>query len=253
MSTSPTGHFVWQELITPDVPKAKAFYQEIFNWTIKETPQEPVGVYTMINVGEMGIGGMMSPPQAPTMWLNYIGVDSVDDTVKKALDNGATAMMAGMDLPDVGRIAVLQDPQGATFGLYQSAKAYEIDPARMPGDGEFCWFELKTTDPVAAGKFYSALFDWDLKEMDGPMGLYLMVEIGGHQKAGIMNKQPGESGPPAWLSYVVVDDVDAATDKAKSLGAQVFMAPMDIPSIGRFSVIADPTGGVIAPFKWTGE
>ena len=118
-----------------------------------------------------------------------------------------------------------------------------------PATSTFCWNELMTGDVEAAKKFYTALFGWETKEMDmGPAGMYTIFSSAGKDCAGMM-KTPDENVPTAWLSYVTVEDVDASTSKAESLGAKVFVPPTDIPDMGRFSVIADPTGAAIGLYK----
>lgn len=118
-----------------------------------------------------------------------------------------------------------------------------------PATSTFCWNELMTGDVEAAKKFYTALFGWETKVMDmGPAGTYTIFSSAGKDCAGMM-KTPDENVPTAWLSYVTVEDVDASTSKAEGLGAKVFVPPTDIPDMGRFSVLADPTGAAIGLYK----
>lgn len=117
-----------------------------------------------------------------------------------------------------------------------------------PAHGTFCWNELLTRDVDAASSFYTTLFGWSVEEMDmGPAGTYHIMKAGDTQVGGIM-KLPAPEAPPCWLSYIAVDDVDAHTEKAKGLGATVCCEPTDIPNIGRFAVITDPTGATVALF-----
>ena len=118
-----------------------------------------------------------------------------------------------------------------------------------PATSTFCWNELMTGDVEAAKKFYTALFGWETKEMDmGPAGTYTIFSSAGKDCAGMM-KKPDEHVPTTWLSYVSVEDVDASTSKAESLGAKICVQPTDIPDMGRFSVVTDPTGAAIALYK----
>ena len=119
----------------------------------------------------------------------------------------------------------------------------------MPAVGTFCWSEQMSPDPAKAAKHYQALFGYAVEEKDmGPMGTYRVMKRGDRMTCGIM-KNPKDGVPSSWLHYIAVADVDASTRNAKEIGAQVFMEPMDIPKIGRFSVLADPTGSVVALFK----
>ncbi len=129
----------------------------------------------------------------------------------------------------------------------------EQECASPPSSGSFCWQELATRDVAAAKTFYTALFGWTTTEMPmGDAGTYTIV----------MNKDEGIGGiydmscceemgntPPHWMTYIAVDDVDASAAKAGELGASICVPPTDIPNVGRFSVITDPTGATFALFK----
>ena len=117
----------------------------------------------------------------------------------------------------------------------------------MPAHGAFCWNELATTDAAAAKKFYTELFGWQLKEGDAAPGPYTEIVAGGRPAGGIfqMGKEFGEA-PPHWTVYVAVDDVDASARKVEELGGKIRMPPMDIPDVGRFCVITDPSGASLS-------
>ena len=121
-----------------------------------------------------------------------------------------------------------------------------------PAAGTFCWNELMTRDADAAKKFYFALFDWQAQDMDmGEMGVYTIFKKGEKEIGGMMEMagEQFEGVPPHWMGYIAVDDVDVSTNKAEQLGAQICVPPTDIPGVGRFSVITDPTGATISLFK----
>ena len=120
-----------------------------------------------------------------------------------------------------------------------------------PIAGTFCWNELMTGDVDGARDFYAKLFGWTYDEMDmGPMGKYTMFKQGDQPAGGCM-ALPQEGVPPHWMSYVTVDDVDASTTKAEKFGAKILVPPTDIPNIGRFSVISDPSGAALGLYKST--
>jgi hypothetical protein len=119
--------------------------------------------------------------------------------------------------------------------------------------GRFIWHELTTPDPKRALAFYGELFAWKAQEIDmGPMGKYTMLKAGEHDVGGMVALDGKSGAPPHWQAYVTAD-VDAATKRAQTLGAKVHVPPTDIPNVGRFSVIADPQGAVIAPFRSNDE
>ncbi len=113
----------------------------------------------------------------------------------------------------------------------------------------FVHVELATTDPAKAKAFYGKLFDWELEDV--PMGAhetYTLVKVGQGTGGGMM-RQPVPGAPSAWLAYVLVDAVEAATRKAVSLGAQLLKEVTEVPGMGWFSVLADPTGAPFALWK----
>ncbi len=122
--------------------------------------------------------------------------------------------------------------------------------------GRFVWHELQTTDPEAAQAFYTALIGWEAKPMEGSDPPYTVFGIGEAMLGGLMKLPPAAAAagaPPHWLGSVTVPDVDATTAQATDLGATVLMAPMDVPDMGRFSVIRDPQGAVISTWHAFGE
>jgi len=112
--------------------------------------------------------------------------------------------------------------------------------------GAFSWSELMTTDPKAAGSFYSRLFGWETEDMSMPGMTYTVVKVGGNGIGGIMSIPKEAQGmPPVWGVYVTVDNVDQSAKAAEKLGGRIHVPPTDIPDVGRFSVIQDPQGAFI--------
>lgn len=250
MSTVETavGRIGWHELLTKDVEKAKSFYIELFGWGIETFKPGEVD-YDMISAGGNAHGGFLSvdeiAPGAPTAWIAYVVVEDVDAVVSTAEANGGKTVWGPTDIPDVGRLVVIADPKGAVI-----ASIAPSGEAPRP-EGVFVWDELLTTDVEEAKRFYGSVFGWTTSEMDvgGPAGAYTLFHVGEAQIAGAMNK-PAEGPPtPMWQTYIGTNDVDATTEKARGLGAEVYVEPTDIPTIGRFSVIGDPTGAVVGLFQ----
>jgi hypothetical protein len=117
----------------------------------------------------------------------------------------------------------------------------------MKQHGVFSWNELVTTDVPAAKKFYREALGWELNDIkNGDMG-YTLARMGNQEVAGMMTMPQDARGmPPAWGSYVTVDDVDARVARVTALGGKLCVAPRDIPNVGRFAVIADPQGALLA-------
>jgi predicted enzyme related to lactoylglutathione lyase len=251
------GTFSWPELATTDQKAAVAFYRALFGWTVNEQPIGPEDVYSMfqLNGAEVGAAYTMRPEErqtgAPPHWNAYVTVANVDEATSRAQELGATVFAAPFDVMDAGRMAVLQDPTGAVFQLWQAVKNIG---ARVLGEpGALCWTELTTSDPGAAEQFYTSLFGWTPKHSGAgsPMPYTEFTVSGANGPSiGMMPKPPNlpPNVPSFWLPYFQVTDVDASVATATSLGAQVHFGPQDIPDAGRFAVVADPQGAAFAVF-----
>ncbi len=243
------GKFVWHTLVTRDVAAAKKFYGQLLGWTHADQDMGPGGKYTLFRVDGKDVGGARSgEPGMPSHWAAYPLVESVNGVADRAPALGGKVLVPPTDIPGVGRFAVVADPQGATFAAFESgpnAPQEEVDTP--PAVGAFCWDELHTTDPDAATAFYAKLLGYTTQTHDmGPAGSYTMLRRGDKERGGMMKSAMNAS---FWLSYVLVANVDATTDKARGLGATVIVEPRDIPGFGRFSVLTDPTGASIALWK----
>ena len=248
------GTFCWVELSTTDGEAAKKFYTGLFGWTPDDRPMGPGMVYTMLNLGSKNSGALyqMEPEKIaqgiPPHWMSYVSITSADETTAKAKELGATLLAGPFDVMTHGRMAVIQDPTGAVFSLWQPKDHPGAAVVNVPNS--FCWNELMTTDTTKDGKFYSGLFGWSRdKQNFGPLE-YTMFK-NEERSAGGMLKITPEMGPipPNWLVYFAVDDCDAKTQKATELGASVMKAPDDIPGVGRFSILTDPQGAAFALIK----
>jgi len=237
--------------MTSDPAASAKFYQGLFGWTVQEHDMGPMGTYRLFTSGDRQVGGCMkAPPGVPSHWLTYVGAEDCDATTKKAEGLGAKIMVPPTTVPDMVRFAIAMDPQGASFGILQGIGPGADQPPYdgPPIVGTFCWDELHTKDQDAAGKFYASLFGWTGKVGEGDPMKYWHWMHNGKDIGGMMTlMQPGV--PPNWLAYIAVSDVDASTKKVSDLGGKVLMPAMDIPKVGKFSVVADPTGAAFALFR----
>jgi predicted enzyme related to lactoylglutathione lyase len=245
------GKFVWFELVSRDAKKAQAFYGEVLGWRVQPFPMG-ASAYEMILAGETldtMIGGYAAPKsdRQPSHWISYVSVEDVDATAKVAAANGGKVVEAPYDALGVGRMARITDPQGADLCLFKSATGDKAD-APAPA-GRFFWNELHTTDPTRALTFYEKVLGFSYRSMDmGPGGTYHILSKGGVDRGGVTGHLPA-GVPPHWLPYVAVDDVDATIARARKLGAKIPMDPEDLPGVGRFGVLQDPTGAILAVMK----
>jgi predicted enzyme related to lactoylglutathione lyase len=233
------GMFCWIELATNDGAAAKSFYSSVFGWTAKDMPIPDGSVYTMLQVDGHDAGALYENKEHPPAWNSYVNVTSVDDAATKAQELGGNVIAPPFDVMDVGRMAVIADPQGASLCLWQPGKHIG---ATIRGEfNTLCWNELMTPDMNAASTFYTGLFGWNLK----PSPEYTEIDLGSTGIGGMMQITPEMKGmPTAWAPYFAVADCDATVDKIKSLGGKVYMGPHEIPNVGRFAVCADPQGAM---------
>ena len=175
-STTLLGRPVWYELMTTDMKAAESFYKTVVGWTTEPFPGagQP---YTALNrSGNVGVGGIMNRPadvKAPPFWAMYIAVPKLEDAVSHITRLGGKTHTDVIDIPDVGRMQLMMDPQGAAFYIIEPASA-EQRPEAAPEIGDASWHELMTTDMTAAMKFYQEVFGWQPGQaMDmGAMGKY---------------------------------------------------------------------------------
>jgi predicted enzyme related to lactoylglutathione lyase len=244
----PRGRFVWYDLMTTEPDRAVEFYKAVTGWGTTQWESETP--YTMWTVSSTPIGGLMQLPAgapAPPHWLAYISSPDVNATVKEAEALGGKTIVAPNDIPTVGRFAVMSDPQGAVFAIFtpaSEAPGHEGEPVL----GEFSWHELATSEPPAAFRFYERLFGWEkTSAMDmGEMGTYQMYGRNGVELGGIFQKPPQMPGPPAWLHYIMVEDVDRAAGVIAERGGTVVNGPMEVPGGDRILQAIDPQGAMFA-------
>ena len=242
------GRFVWYENLTNDVDAAIAFYRAVIGWNTQswDGMGEP---YHMFANGDAVFAGLMKMPpgaEMPPYWMGYIGTPDVKATTARAEELGAKVWVKLMEIPGEGTFSVIQDPQGAGFAAYTPLNEPPA-PSKEPVFGTIVWHELITTDVDAAWAFYSDLFGWQkTNSLDmGPAGIYQMFGLPSLELGGIYKKPAEMPGPPQWLYYVHVPDLEAAVTSVKAQGGSVLVGPMDIPGGGRIAICMDQQG---APF-----
>jgi predicted enzyme related to lactoylglutathione lyase len=246
----PPGTFSWVELLTPDTDDAKRFYSGLFGWEYEDSPIGDDNFYSMARLGGKYIAGTYSPPPeqgTPPNWLSYVTTEDVDRTAERAAELGATVMAGPFDVLESGRMAVIQDPTGAVFGVWQARNHIGAQLVNVPG--ALTMNQLNTSDPDAAARFYSELFGWSVEQIDTGGGpAYWGIHNQGSLNGGMMNLPPDAQGPSHWLAYFVADDLDGTAARISELGGDVVVPPTSIPS-GRFAVARDPQGAYFALFE----
>jgi predicted enzyme related to lactoylglutathione lyase len=251
------GRYCWTELSTTDVTKVKEFYGKVFNWSTEDHPMGKGSVYTMWKQGKTEIGGAyaltkeMRSQGIPAHWDTYFLVESVDKWTEKAKKLGATILKEPADVTNVGRMSVVEDPTGGVFCLWQSKNHGEIPWQDRQKNGTVGWTELTTNDTKTAKTFYTKLFGWKAK-VETIQGIkYTSFLLGETPIAGMLDlpKEAGDS-PSRWMVYFTVQNVTKSVKTASEWGATVLVPPREVPEVGKFSVVEDPTKAPFALIEW---
>ena len=239
------GHFVWRELLTPEVEAVKAFYGALCGWTFGQMEMPGGSTYTVIEMAGKPIGGVMNPPMQgiPPHWMSYVSVPDVDAAVEAVKGHGGGVMAGPMDI-SVGRLAVVTDPHGAALTVWKGAEG-DGGPPGMPAAGEFCWETLVTPDADASKAFYTSTLGWQAGP--GPGGPEMPVFLAGGMA--IADIQPSRDMPPHWATYIVVPDAAAARERVAALGGKVIVPLIEVPTVGNIVLIQDPGGAFIGLFE----
>ncbi|QUD90463.1 VOC family protein [Phenylobacterium montanum] len=247
--SEPHGSFTWYELMAPDAKAAAAFYGAVVGWTAQEMPSPEGPPYTVLQVGDRGVAGIMVTPKDAggpgPVWIGYVSVPDVDAYVERLKAAGGSVHRPPFDVPGVLRLAVVADPQGAVFCMHTPYSDAPAPPALPSESGYVAWRELMAADGEKAFAFYSQMFGWTKGESHdmGPMGIYQLFVDGGETVGGMMTK-PANLPSPFWSFYFNVDGVRAGVDRLKAAGGVVINGPHQVPG-GQWIVQAqDPQGAM---------
>jgi hypothetical protein len=243
---------MWYDLMTSDPGAAEGFYSKLIGWSTQPWDGGDMP-YTMWMNGEQPVGGVAELSEdarkagAPPHWLSYISVEDPYAVAARVKELGGAVHHGPEDIPGAGSFAILADPQGAVFAVYRS-KDESSGPGGPPGVGEFSWHELATTDHKAAFEFYAELFGWGQHEaMDmGEHGVYQLYGRGELPLGGMFDKTAEMPGPPMWIYYISVPDVNASVDAVRELGGQVVTGPIEVPGGDLIAHCLDPQGAFFA-------
>lgn len=246
------GTFSWTDLATTDQQGAKDFYGGLFGWEFEDFPVGEGAVYSMARLGGRDVGAISPQPQmmreagAPPTWNSYISVESADAAAERAGALGATVVSPPFDVMGAGRMAVVRDPQGAFFMLWQP---YEHPGAGLVNaPGALVWNELQSPDLDASTSFYRELFGWEVAPFEGAgPDPYLSIRNGGRANGGMRPATPPGT-PPFWLVYFGVEDLDASLAQVGELGGGTLAGPIEMGPM-RLGVVRDPQGAVFALYS----
>lgn len=255
----------WVDQASPDPGASAGFYSDLFGWETEDVmPEGSDGEYHMATLRGKRVAALGSNPMAgaPAGWNTYFTVDDADAAAAAAANAGGKVLMDSFDVMDAGRMAVLADPAGAVFMLWQPKET--IGAEVVNEDGAWSWSELVTDDVEGSKRFYGELLGWQTTTMEFAGGEYTIwhrpgaepkqapPDQGGTSFGGML---PSSNWPDAtpnfWLAYFAVADVDATAARAGELGGSVVAPAFDAPGVGRIAVLGDPQGAAFA--IWTGH
>jgi len=245
------GRPVWYELMTSDPSAAEKFYDNVVGWSSAPFPSSPQPYTVFKRSGDVQVGGLMKTPDGmnmPPFWSMYVAVPNLEEAVAHIKRLGGSELSGIIDVPTVGRMQMLKDPQGAAFYIIQPLPREERAET-APQVGDASWHELMTTDAEAAMKFYSEVFGWQPSEvMDmGDMGKYHMFNRPVGMIGGMMNKPPQLANvPPHWGIYFLVSDINSAIERVKANGGQILNGPMEVPGGDWIVNAMDPQGAAFS-------
>jgi uncharacterized protein len=259
----PSGVPCWVEVLTPDPKAALGFYGALFDWEYMgpgPMASHPQGQYYVAQVRGRDVAGIGCLPDTytPPGWATHIRVENSDQASQRAKSAGGSILKESFDVPPVGRMAVLADPMGAVFCVWE---ARGREGARVINESRaWAMSLLHTTDPERSKAFYGAVFGWQTAPFGPPQCQADLWRLPGYvgglpsqpvprDVVGVM--VPVEGGaPPHWSVDFWVDDADATAKHAAGLGGRVIVAPHDMPGF-RNAVLADPQGPIFSVSQLT--
>ena len=264
----PPGVPCWVDTSQPDSEAAAAFYADIFGWTLEDMmPPGSDQRYFIARLDAKQVAAVGSSPAGTSMWSTYIAVANVNESVAAARAAGGTVIVEPFDAGDSGRMAVLSDPDGAEFRLWQANRNPGVELFNAPGSWNFS--DLHTRDIDGAKAFYGTVFGWETSELNGGTTMIRVQGYGDAQEAkdpGFKQRQTdmgapegfadciawmvpaGEAGPHWHVSFSVAD-ADAVAARTAELGGEVVVEPHDVPWV-RMATLRDPQGATFSVGKF---
>ena len=247
------GMFSWADMPVLDIDKAKAFYTRLLNVETASTPMGPGMAYVVLHKAGKSCCALYPVTEEQlqqrggrSWWLSYFTVEDADASAARAKELGGVVFAGPFDVFDAGRLAIIQDPEGAIFAVWQPKRGIGAEVFGEPG--ALAWNELYTNDVAAATAFYGGLFGWQANAAVGGDGApYNVFTLDGQPACGMMAIRP-EWGtvPPNWSIYLAVEDLEASLELVKEMGGAVLFPPMAVENVGRFSMVQDPMGAYLS-------
>jgi len=242
-------HFAWYELMTTDMAAARSFYGSVLGWNARDAATSKFA-YSVFNAGDAPVCGLMElslegrKMGATPRWVGYVAVDDLDLAVDRLRQLGG-AVYVPPTKTNIGRIAIVADPQKATFALAQGLK-HGLPPSEAVELGRVGWHELLAGEWRAAFAFYHELFGWQRTQSGvGSLEPYQLLSAGDRTIGGMFTKLP-IAPIPFWLYYFNVPDIAVATDRVMAGGGRTVQGPNQLPDVGWIAWCVDPQGAMFA-------
>ncbi len=239
------GTFCWAELGTADPEASAAFYTGLFGWDAVDMALAGGGDATTFQLLGRDVCELQrhDPRQGPPGWLSYVSVEDADEVTERARAAGARVVREPLNVYAAARTAVLEDPTGAVFGLWEPRA--RVGATLVNDPGAMCLNQLNTSDPDRAAAFYTEAFGWRIESVGTDEQPYWGIFNGPGLNGGMMPLPPQGGAPSHWLVYFATADIDATASRIPELSGRVLVPPVDIPN-GRISVAMDPQGATFA-------
>lgn len=241
----PPGAFCWAELSTGDLAAAKAFYTALMGWTYVDRELADGSTYAFAMVRGQRVAGLHAALRPTSAWLDYVAVEDVAVAAERVRKAQGRVVIGPLQIAELGSMAIIEGPSGERLALWEAGTHGGSGLYRDPGAR--CWAELTTNDLRSAAEFYPAVFGW--QQVSQPMGPleYTSFLVDGEPVAGMLAESEDWAAlRPRWTLYLTVDDCAAAVSRARDAGAELRSPPTEIPGIGRFATLADPSGAELA-------
>ena len=240
----PPGNPSWVDLMSNDLDGAKTFYSNLFGWDLTdEYDDDGNRIYVTARLDGKQVAGLGSVPpgmEMPSVWNTYISTADINETVGAATGAGGSVVMPPMQVMEAGTMAVLADPTGAAFSVWQPGQHIGVELGNVPNT--YSWNELMTRDVDTAKSFYGDVFGWQYDTQQMPNGQYNVISGGEHGGLGGIIAMPGEVPemvPNHWGVYFTVADLDESVSAVTKNGGQVVMPPMELGGIGHMATVHD--------------
>lgn len=235
------GVIPWYTYFSKDTAKGKEFYKNLFSWNISNAPGEEDKHF--FSVGKTGFADLEVEKTIPSHWATYVVVADVDKTCERVKKMGGKVLKPTFEMDHVGHMAKIEDPAGGKIWAYTPDDFSKMEWVMGPNLGQVCWHELMVPDPDKVKPFYSEIFGWKM-EWD-PKYNMSFLKVGEKTFGHLFKSPPGtEKMPPTWFLYFLTPTLQKTADQAVKLGAKIHVPKTDIPEVGSFVFLEDPTGAL---------